>query len=269
MIRNSEIQRIAGKDGVRDAQAEKDYIISWILAGISQDEILRAGLAFKGGTVLKKFYFDGYRYSEDMDFTLLNDEIGNNELWDRFLSSFRFVKKNANIDLDITDFGEHETETLNFYISYIGPLGGVATKKSVKVDISRSELLMFDLQKHAMFDQYSDHPSASIFCYSIEEIVTEKMRSLLSRQQPRDFYDLWYLSEKCDIEMGDYWMEFSEKAKYKGIDPHKLEQRISKLTPIFKSRWSGSMRDQIRELPNFEKVSREMGRHFRVLFKNK
>lgn len=61
MIKPAEIQRYAQKTGVRDLQIEKDYILSWILYGISKNERLTKLLAFKGGTVLKKVYIDDYR----------------------------------------------------------------------------------------------------------------------------------------------------------------------------------------------------------------
>jgi hypothetical protein len=48
--------------------------------------------------------------------------------------------------------------------------------------------------------------------------------------------------------------------------PH-LEKRLEQLLPIFKSRWTGSMSEQIKELPPFEQVARELGRHFRKVFK--
>src|SRR3989441_4329075 len=48
---------------------ERDYLLSWILAGITQVEILQNSLVFKGGTALKKCYFGDYRFSEDLDFT--------------------------------------------------------------------------------------------------------------------------------------------------------------------------------------------------------
>jgi len=46
---------------------ERDYFLSWILAGISRHEPLRKTLVFKGGTALKKCYFGDYRFSEDLD----------------------------------------------------------------------------------------------------------------------------------------------------------------------------------------------------------
>ncbi len=36
---------------------ERDYLLSWVLAGIAQVESLRDTLIFKGGTALKKCYF--------------------------------------------------------------------------------------------------------------------------------------------------------------------------------------------------------------------
>lgn len=58
MIRPGEIQQKARLVGVRDQQIEKDYVISWILKGISKHTSLSETLVFKGGTVLKKVYFE-------------------------------------------------------------------------------------------------------------------------------------------------------------------------------------------------------------------
>lgn len=48
---------------------ERDYILSWILAGVAVNEKLQNKLIFKGGTALKKCYFGDCRFSEDLDFT--------------------------------------------------------------------------------------------------------------------------------------------------------------------------------------------------------
>ncbi len=49
MIKPGEIQQKARENGVRDQQIEKDYVISWILRGISQHEYLSKIIVFKGG----------------------------------------------------------------------------------------------------------------------------------------------------------------------------------------------------------------------------
>lgn len=60
---------------------EKDYALGWLLAGISAHPDIRDSWVFKGGTCLKKCYFETYRFSEDLDFTLTNP----NHLNEQFL----------------------------------------------------------------------------------------------------------------------------------------------------------------------------------------
>ena len=50
---------------------ERDYLLSWVLAGSGQVDVFRDTLVFKGGTALKKCYFGDYRFSEDLDFSAL------------------------------------------------------------------------------------------------------------------------------------------------------------------------------------------------------
>ncbi|HLB42237.1 MAG: hypothetical protein A3F13_00880 [Gammaproteobacteria bacterium RIFCSPHIGHO2_12_FULL_40_19] len=51
---------------------EKDYALSYILAGIAKQQQLSHSLVFKGGTALKKIFFGDYRFSVDLDFSTLN-----------------------------------------------------------------------------------------------------------------------------------------------------------------------------------------------------
>src|SRR5262245_3649902 len=70
MIDRAEIVRFAGEFGLRPEVVEKDYVLGWLLSGISRDEALGPSWVFKGGTCLKKCFFETYRFSEDLDFTL-------------------------------------------------------------------------------------------------------------------------------------------------------------------------------------------------------
>src|SRR5271167_1892583 len=64
--------RLARGGGRRipEAVLERDYCLAWFLVGLSRTP-LRDRLAFKGGTALKRCYFGDYRFSEDLDFTLM------------------------------------------------------------------------------------------------------------------------------------------------------------------------------------------------------
>ncbi|MCB0706910.1 MAG: nucleotidyl transferase AbiEii/AbiGii toxin family protein [Saprospiraceae bacterium] len=82
MIKPGEIQKKAREIGVRDQQIEKDYILSWILQGIALHKQLSTAIVFKGGTVLKIVYFKDYRFSEDLDFTLLDNTTTNEQIFE-------------------------------------------------------------------------------------------------------------------------------------------------------------------------------------------
>ena len=131
MIKSGEIQQKARAAGVRDQQIEKDYMLSWILRGVAKHEELSKAIVFKGGTVLKKIYFDDYRFSEDLDFTLLNNDAStgsaqatNEQIFAWFIETFDYVLEEANIRFEIInpdfhrDKHEHEDSGINFYISY-------------------------------------------------------------------------------------------------------------------------------------------------------
>jgi len=265
MIKPGEIQQKANTVGVRDQQIEKDYILSWILFGISRHAQLSKSIVFKGGTVLKKVYFEDYRFSEDLDFTLLNNEIPTEQIFSWFNEVFEFVKDEANIPLEIIDNNEHEDGGINFYISYIGPLGGQGNNKKVKVDISRSEQLVFEPVMKGVFISYSDLEEHQLLCYSLEEVLVEKMRSVMQRMQARDFYDIWYLLEVHEMQVDFYVSEFEKKCKIKELLHTDFLKKLNERLPQYKGRWKSSMSEQIKNLPDFDQVEREIQRHLKKL----
>ena len=49
---------------------EKDYVLGWVLAGIFNHLVIGSSWVFKGGTCLKKCFFETYRFAEDLDYSL-------------------------------------------------------------------------------------------------------------------------------------------------------------------------------------------------------
>ncbi len=265
MIKPGEIQHKAREVGVRDQQIEKDYILSWILQGIAQHRQLSTTITFKGGTVLKKVYFKDYRFSEDLDFTLLHNDILNEQIFEWFSEVFEYIREEANIPLEIIDDNEHENGGINFYIGYVGPLGGIGANKKVKVDISRSEQLQFEPVRRGTFLGYSDQEEHKLLCYPLEEVLVEKLRSVMQRMQARDFYDIWYLLEIHEMDVAFYSIEFRAKCESKAIDPTDFHNKLAQRLPQYKGRWQKSMADQIQDLPDFDQVVREVMRHLKNL----
>jgi predicted nucleotidyltransferase component of viral defense system len=264
MIRAGEIQTVAAKLGVRDTQIEKDYVISWALHGIASNEFLAGHLVFKGGTVLKKVYFPDYRFSEDMDFTFVGDDFDTGKIRIAFEELILWVYEESRIRLTIEDETQHETGNYNFYLSYIASLGGKGENKSIKADISCDEHLYYPVEKKAVINDYTDlTDDYKILCYSLEESVAEKMRSLMQRTAPRDLYDVWYLFENEGIRIEDCIFAFQEKAKYKGLNPNTLVEIIAKKEKILSRLWKEHLSHQVKDLPEFSDVWRELGKHWR------
>ena len=63
----SRIAALSAEWSLRHDVIEKDYVFGWLLAGIAAHPAL-AGWVFKGGTCLRKCYFETYRFSEDTRF---------------------------------------------------------------------------------------------------------------------------------------------------------------------------------------------------------
>lgn len=100
---------------------ERDYCIAWFLIGLSRSR-LRNKLAFKGGTALRRCHFSEYRFSEDLDFTLLQS-LSFDELKQELEPIYEEVKRASNITFRFSrsDPITHQN-SYTFYLMYEGPL---------------------------------------------------------------------------------------------------------------------------------------------------
>ena len=71
MISEAELRRQAARWQVDPMVVNLDYSLGWFLAAFYSNEKVAEQLRFKGGTCLRKCYFADYRFSEDLDFTVL------------------------------------------------------------------------------------------------------------------------------------------------------------------------------------------------------
>ena len=264
MIKPGEIQKVANRLGIRETQIEKDYVIGWILKGISNIEFLKGRLLFKGGTALRKIYFSEYRLSEDLDFTYNGEDYEAEVIKKYFEELIEWEKKEVRISLNIQDEQEHKMGNYNFYLSYTGPLGGVGANKSIKVDITNDEKICNDPVELSVYNEYSDlSEEFTILSYTLEEIIAEKMRSLMQRTMSRDLYDIWYMFEKENKDVEDYIFDFQEKTKFKQLDPNQFTQTILGKESTFKKQWETNLSQQIKDVPDFSDVWRTLGKHWK------
>ena len=100
MIDKREILERAGELSLEPKVIEKDYVLGWLLAGIANHKDLKDKWLFKGGTCLKKCFFETYRFSEDLDFTLLDAAHLNEKFLKKtFAEIAQWVYDKAGIDV--------------------------------------------------------------------------------------------------------------------------------------------------------------------------
>jgi len=198
MIEKNEILKMAAGLELNPDTVEKDYVPGWMLFGINQHREI-SNWALKGGTGLKKCFFETFRFSEDLDFTLSKQShLTENFLLKTFIEITDFLSEEVGIvffkdrfKFKIIDKGNGKFSAQG-KIHYNGPLRrrqGIAT---IKLDLTTDEILVLKTVKKKVHHPYTDEPSDGIYvnCYAFEEIVAEKIRALAQRARPRDLYDV-------------------------------------------------------------------------------
>ena len=72
MISKQELLQLRAEWQLDVGVIEKDYVLGWVLAAIAAEPALAEHWIFKGGTCLRKCYYETYRFSEDLDFTVID-----------------------------------------------------------------------------------------------------------------------------------------------------------------------------------------------------
>jgi predicted nucleotidyltransferase component of viral defense system len=71
MIKKDELIKLQKGTGLLLSTIEKDYVLGLLIWSFTQNRNLNIQWIFKGGTCLKKCYFKNYRFSEDLDYTVI------------------------------------------------------------------------------------------------------------------------------------------------------------------------------------------------------
>lgn len=262
--------RLARAGGRRIAEAilERDYCLAWFLVGLSRSP-LREQLLFKGGTALKRCYFGNYRFSEDLDFTLASP-IEIDSLLEGLETVYAEVERASGIVFRYAraDRRSHRNSH-TFYLGYEGPLPSTSVK-DVKVDITIREQLVCDPKDRPVlrgYDEYEDLPDdAFVRAYALEEIGVEKLVALTdrARNEPRDLYDLWHLTEGNHVDLGMLLPDIDRKLAFRGRTRETMIVDIDKKEGRYKKLWNVRLGSQMASLPPFDDVFRAVRRRMRL-----
>ena len=258
----------SGDRRIPETVLERDYCLAWFLVALSQ-EALGQRLAFKGGTALKRCYFGDYRFSEDLDFTL-TQETPFETIRKELDPVFARVRAASGIVFRYAREDRHShSNSHTFYLGYEGPLPATAAGKEIKVDITIREKIIFPLEGRPVlrgYEEYADLPEGtSLRTYALNEIGVEKAVALMdrARNEPRDLYDIWHLTEHAHIELEHLKGSVEEKLAFRGKKLDDVRDELAAKEARLKKLWDTRLSAQMASLPQFDEVYRSVRRAFR------
>jgi len=255
---------------------EKDYALSYALAGIAKQPELSHSLIFKGGTALKKIFFGDYRFSEDLDFSVINAPK-DQQLEDALLKAVGIAKELLNdygpFDIQLNRNPEkaphpNGQEAFNLHIKF--PWQPTPLCR-IKIEITHDEAVILSPEYKTILHGYEEQIDCVVACYHIEEIVAEKLRALLqthkklvtrgwNRPRARDYYDLWCIlknySSSVDttrlIEMLD------KKCKHRDVSYQSIDDFFTnELVQEANQHWQSTLGVLVKGLPDCVHVLNE------------
>lgn len=249
---------------------EKDYVIGWLLWGIGSDPKLSAAWAFKGGTCLKKCYLETYRFSEDLDFTVLpGGPIKPAEVGAISEGIFGRIYEQSGIDFRARAavFRDRpDGKSVEGRAYYRGPRNAPGVG-SIKLDLTVAEQVVRPTVLRPISHPYPDSlpAPATVRCYSFEELFAEKLRAMGERCRPRDLYDIVNLFRRHDFRPHSELVQstYVQKCSSKGIAVFTSESlENSPFRTELETEWANMLGHQLPALPPFQDFWKELPRLF-------
>ena len=265
MIPKAEILSAAEESGLFPTTIEKDYVLGWVLFAAASHSELK-NWVFKGGTCLKKCFFDTYRFSEDLDFTVPEDGAYTHTAIEEALAqATRWVEREAGIEfppgrLVIEELTNKRGQvTFQVRTSFVGPLRMPKSEiQRIKFDLTQDEIVVDEPEARSVYHPYSDAPVPipQVRCYTLDEILAEKTRALYERSgRARDVFDIVNIARNFRDEVSPARARqiLREKFEYKGLPFPSPELIVSGIDPdTLASDWVNALGHQLAVLPSME-----------------
>jgi len=287
MLLKSRLQEQVQKNNAKWEIIEQDYILSWVLEGISSIAPLKNNLVFKGGTALKKVYFGNYRFSQDLDFSVLNRENIENDLENLIsqacqAAEFRIQELGNNVELKCERYTEknpHPEGQQAFIIRARFPWQREFLT-TVYAEVSFGEIILLPPHNKKIIHPYGEKLEGELLVYPLEEILGEKIRALLQfakklhergwgRSRVRDYYDLWRIFKDYykDLNLEILPNLVKHKCFHKNVSFNEIEDIFQeKLMANADKEWTAWLSDVVRELPEKQVVIEELRYILREIF---
>lgn len=249
-VTSAQMTQRASVDGVSAKVVERDYALAHAVQAIAAAD---AGnrLVFKGGTSLRLIHFDRYRYSADLDFSVVGATTA--EALSIIRSAFA-ARKEGLPRLRLTD---DETPR----VAYVGPLG---REREIKLDLADDERVIHTA-RHPLKAGWPDVPPVDVLAYTTLEIAAEKLRCVLQRLQCRDLFDIDFLFEEATVDAAAVADLFRVKATHRGFDPATFPEKYRARLVEYEKRWDQELAEHVpTQVPSFAALERRVNRRLRA-----
>ena len=224
-----------------DYQVEQDLIIERALFEIFSQPDLNGQLAFRGGTALHKLYLmPAARYSEDIDLVQINREpIG--DILTTLRSQLSFLGKAKYIS------ALHNNTLVYRILSESQPI--INLKLKIEIN-TREHFSIFGYQnlEHSVKSRWFSS-EYNITTFTIEELLSTKLRALYQRKKGRDLFDIWYAYQNHKLNIKniiDSFHKYIENDNLKIFRTDFINNVEDKLTDIeFNGDITGLIRPEI------------------------
>jgi predicted nucleotidyltransferase component of viral defense system len=140
---------------------------------------------------------------------------------------------------------------------------------NVKVDVTLNEVLSFPLEDRPVlrgYPEFADLPeNRPVLVYSLDEIAAKKTVALTdpARNEPRDLYDLWYLTDNHKVQLDELIPAICQKLEFRQKPCEGLQRALGRKEARLRALWNTRLARQMATLPPFDQVFREIRRAFR------
>ncbi|MFP4395022.1 MAG: nucleotidyl transferase AbiEii/AbiGii toxin family protein [Anaerolineales bacterium] len=253
---------------------EKDYALGYLLTGMAQVSLLHDALVLKGGTALRKFYFTDYRFSEDLDFSavaqLSDVDAAMQEAIEATEGQLQAQGPFAVIGERLVLRDPHPGGQDAFIVRVRFPAHREPFCR-LKVEITYDEEVLLPPIECPLLHRYPDPPQVMWHCYTLGEIVAEKLRALLqsyarlkergwgASRVCRDYYDLWYMLSQASPETDVLSDLLARKCALRQMSFVSSEDFLAQeLQAVARTEWEHQLLPFVPNAPSAEQVLGEL-----------
>lgn len=244
LISENQLRYLSGLKRLNIIYLEKDYFLTVLLYILKDTQ----GICFKGGTALNKIFLNHKRLSEDLDFTCKQDIASvKNEIVD-ILDKNKYVFARYAFENQTDKFFRLKV----FYKSHFNK------ENYILLDVNGKASIILRPEVRDVRHFYDEIPTFGILTLNVKELMAEKVRTLIMRNQPRDYFDVYELllaGYKIDSELAE------KKLKEAGQE-FEAERIFTNAKKIY-SKWNDELSQLTNEQAEYLAVIRRLQKEFK------